>query len=855
MDLEWTSKEYDGKVRLLLFFPPSYIFVGAPDCGVNGALQLWDVEDKSQKHELLLKPVILDGCISNGESPELWILLDTGHVHGFRVEDTNIVQIRKIRAHDSRGPVSVRGAIAVFDAQIASTLGRSVDIRGTDITDRRVIKINMADIFEENRLQKELTAVVFASHKRLLILSYEAGLLISYDLQYEMRSSVVNLSFHPSRVAFSRTEAMLALHDPFEGTFLYDLVTLKPWEEAKIPLAFPQAKVLPAYLTYAAGGDLLVIADGNQSLRLYSLKHGHRPEYQLLPIECARFYGIVAYQLQNEQDTQRVVSISRPVSSSRKWQINIWATHDIKAFIKNGSGELGELLQEEQCSSYNEHTLCVACWEARELCHRQPSSDICRFLRFRLLYQSTSDRTTRFPEAAKASRAPGAVLDKKDPRKILTAPFLLPLLANLLGRLEMYPCYIRELEVQKSVLCDICAGSILFDAWFCHQCGYEICGACRTNLPTSDEVHYAGILANSHDKAWFFPLHFQTTKAIQAVHSWLSKIVEEENSLLKARHCRSTSITRLHSAYAMEDFNDNSFMKLYHESVPFLISNFVAPSPLQSLFSELDCKVLFDSEFFDGSTWKLSSKIPLQLFFNHWEELHTWPRRLKLTDRLLQDSSDIRNKLLTRLQCLCPSLFSKNPQMGLLTYFLEQGSHRHLEDISISIVEKDNISGDARQLTFHPYGLAIVLLHSTANGQDQSVGAVYNIWPGSSLSSLSAAVDAHATEDDYAHGFPILAKKCSFDDHNVDSARPLDGLSSWRYEQQPGQAIFIPPGSPYQVTHQSNCIFASVPIVSIHDIPDAVKVVQAQRYRNLKADGSKIADTLGLELLVWNIWQ
>jgi len=79
------------------------------------------------------------------------------------------------------------------------------------------------------------------------------------------------------------------------------------------------------------------------------------------------------------------------------------------------------------------------------------------------------------------------------------------------------------------------------------------------------------------------------------------------------------------------------------------------------------------------------------------------------------------------------------------------------------------------------------------------------------------------------------------------------GVVSWRAEQRPGEAIFIPAGCAHQVANSADCIKVAVDFVSPENVHRCVKLTKEFRELNLAKAWKD--DVLQLRNMLWYAWQ
>jgi hypothetical protein len=84
-------------------------------------------------------------------------------------------------------------------------------------------------------------------------------------------------------------------------------------------------------------------------------------------------------------------------------------------------------------------------------------------------------------------------------------------------------------------------------------------------------------------------------------------------------------------------------------------------------------------------------------------------------------------------------------------------------------------------------------------------GALWDIWMQESMASLSEILRSKfpaETEGLLGTAGPILSELFYIDNAIQRDTFLLDGHPTWRYKQQPGDVIFIPPRCPHQVGYE-----------------------------------------------------
>lgn len=96
-------------------------------------------------------------------------------------------------------------------------------------------------------------------------------------------------------------------------------------------------------------------------------------------------------------------------------------------------------------------------------------------------------------------------------------------------------------------------------------------------------------------------------------------------------------------------------------------------------------------------------------------------------------------------------------------------------------------------------GAINLMVFSESATAGHKTGARWDIWPHSSISALSRAIDDSATKEHWRLALPIIAETTYVNDELVASSIRHGSPPRWIIDQVPGEAVVIPPGCPHQV--------------------------------------------------------
>lgn len=169
-------------------------------------------------------------------------------------------------------------------------------------------------------------------------------------------------------------------------------------------------------------------------------------------------------------------------------------------------------------------------------------------------------------------------------------------------------------------------------------------------------------------------------------------------------------------------------------------------------------------------------------------------------------------------------------------------------------------------------GAVNVMLHSQPTGEGQVLGAHWDIWPPTSIFSLSKALEPLSSDEDCRLAQPIISERHYVSQKASEVAFQNSGVSGWYTTQLPGEAVIIPPGCPHQVSvdqctyphvlsffrqvsNHSNCLKIAVDFVSPSHIPVLEMLQDSFRMMN-RAEGRMVhSDLLQLDTMLWYAWK
>jgi hypothetical protein len=120
--------------------------------------------------------------------------------------------------------------------------------------------------------------------------------------------------------------------------------------------------------------------------------------------------------------------------------------------------------------------------------------------------------------------------------------------------------------------------------------------------------------------------------------------------------------------------------------------------------------------------------------------------------------------------------------------------------LDLIIEQADLDDGGTTLVHMDKAGAINIMLYSKPDRNGKILGAQWDIWPDSSLFSLSKALDPSASDESCNLGQAIISEMHYISLDVSRAAFLSSGIRGWRTVQLPGEAIVIPPGCPHQVS-------------------------------------------------------
>ena len=193
--------------------------------------------------------------------------------------------------------------------------------------------------------------------------------------------------------------------------------------------------------------------------------------------------------------------------------------------------------------------------------------------------------------------------------------------------------------------------SLLFQCWFCPQCGYELCGICHENLPTIGTPTSTPCVG-PHCKAWFYAVSVFSVEdlqdAIKAMELVLTAPLPQavgqspalpsivaESTVFPSNVPESTCEVeerdmRDMERYQVGELSDVDFMRMWSRREPFVLVGVVDPATPDELFDLTKHKAKRCTvSFYDDGIWN-TKRSTLGAYFKSWSREQSVEQSLQI---------------------------------------------------------------------------------------------------------------------------------------------------------------------------------------------------------------------------------
>ncbi|PPQ81345.1 hypothetical protein CVT26_014429 [Gymnopilus dilepis] len=766
----------------------------------------------------------------------------------------------------------------------------------------------------ELSIDAHITGLQLLNSNHLLICSWDGRMLLKYDMSSFSVLRTINLDYIPSVFAFCASQNSVVILSPKSELHVIDATTLDCSSEKRWALSTIRC-LKPAFLAAAQEGNLVGIAS-EEDIEVYDLSSNIKTSWKTR-LQCRRPYAIsvssnqvvVAYRPQdaNKHNAWSIGSWRRseqlldelrsqpPTMFSEASSDSPSAAHNElfsqphekspsqssnKPTSKPHSARFIEpqrkLFSEQHTGSesttamdirdnilvpvHEPHNALIGHVKIQVQCG---STEECRFDGFRVLglpatglmdlaahfYSQTSGdiHLFRYREwIPPRTNQHTAVI--KDVARV----FLLPMLEAELLHLRKLGSKTRKFNIQYNTTCDICFRCVFFTVWFCRHCGLEICAQCFEACPVATNADsHKSPLAQTHYQNWLFPVSFFTEQevilSIQSIKAHgihCNAYLSLNNS--PSSPLRRPSIERL----PVQSMSDEKFAEMWAMKAPFVVSGVCtseAPFEVMDLHNSGPHPCQIQTLHKSGT---LITSSTLEEYFDSWHDDTDCPRQDYPTNGNLHDlHPTVAEKFYRLVEKIAPSFLSPRGPMNLASYW-PNGSNVPDMGPKLYIAERDFVSEGTTHLHMDKSAAVNIMLHSSSSGKQS--GARWEIWPQNSVAQLSQLISPSSSETECKMGLAILYEQFYVSEELVGS-QMLE--KAWSFIQEPGDAVFIPPGCPHQVTNIGNCIKIATDFICPSDIESLRLLGNMFRAINIHYEGLVHNDIVNLEMTLWFAWR
>lgn len=130
--------------------------------------------------------------------------------------------------------------------------------------------------------------------------------------------------------------------------------------------------------------------------------------------------------------------------------------------------------------------------------------------------------------------------------------------------------------------------------------------------------------------------------------------------------------------------------------------------------------------------------------------------------------------------------------------------HSHRDFVGLTVEQADIHDNGTTHVHMDKAGAVNIMFYSKPAHNGDVLGAQWDIWPSSSIFSLSKALDAAASDESCRLGQAIVAETYYISPEVSRAAFMSSGVRGWQATQLPGEAVVIPPGCPHQVSYTTH---------------------------------------------------
>ncbi|KAF8306268.1 hypothetical protein DL93DRAFT_2088849 [Clavulina sp. PMI_390] len=473
------------------------------------------------------------------------------------------------------------------------------------------------------------------------------------------------------------------------------------------------------------------------------------------------------------------------------------------------------------------------------------------------------------------------------------AEHMLPVLKEELAHIARQNVILRSSDLDFRVTCDICKTSMFSCAWFCQTCGREVCSDCftaidstpeeervekilpRSHTPTYVNHHYC-VLSKAHYGPNFVPISRFNLEQLRLTVARMEELLSSpgpEIPLTTADTLNAFDLNPKHDEIIVADIagiptrplhifqgphlDEGIFRCVWQLGQPFVVTGMAEKLKIQWIpeyfikeYGSSDCLIV------DCTTEEVQDST-VATFFERFGSHRSSDEILKLKD--WPSTADFREAF--------PELFQDfSETVPASDYTRRDGIMNIASHFPIGTVAPDigPKMYNAFEASEEPGGFGSTRLHmdmADAVNIMTFASKRKNGDPGFAAWNIYRADDAQAIREFLRDKFtgidknddPIHSQRYFLDTSLRKELWEQKGVRSWRIEQKPGEAVFIPAGCAHQVSNSADCIKVAVDFVSPENIHRCSQLTKEFRSLNLAKAWKE--DVLQLRTMLWYAWQ
>ncbi|KAJ7175655.1 Clavaminate synthase-like protein [Mycena filopes] len=528
-------------------------------------------------------------------------------------------------------------------------------------------------------------------------------------------------------------------------------------------------------------------------------------------------------------------------------------------------------------------------------CTRRTRSDTCRFkgirtihyhgekvVGYELLDKGSQMVNPKFPKTWNVS------LEKEhiDKIKLTSAVQLLPMLANELRHIEETGAKYRPRESKVRTTCDTCSTSIFSQAWFCLECGREVCVDCFATLVKfkdgltgcyaeefrahtrrhPDFFNCTRITNTIHSSSDFKPTtrfqRRQLEEAIRDMKQFIQKIEPQVPLLMHSLPTMGTdgTIPSLPIPHCLVDeLTEDVFSCVWAMGDPLLVidagRNFHTqnwtPGYFMNTYGDELCEVI------DCRTGKKESTTVRDFFRLFGPKKHRkclklkdWPPQSDFAAKFPELSDDFNKGVPV------PNYVRRDGVLNISSHFPKDFVPPDLGPKMYNAYGNPQQTGPdsegSTKLHMDMADALNIMLHAEEQPDGKIGCAAWDIFRACDSTKLRTFLKWKFPG--YSDTDPIHSQRLYLTDPLRAELYNKTQVKSYRVYQEAGQGVFIPAGCAHQVSNLSDCIKIAIDFVSPNNITRCAQLTAEFRKQNDTNGKSSKEDALALKSMMWFAW-